>query len=70
MKVLIDRIYCKGCMLCVNECGSCALEVGEERSVKGYIMPRAINENCIGCMKCERICPDLAIEIVKEAKKK
>jgi len=62
-QVLIDKMYCKGCNLCITVCPKGALVKGKNRSNQGYLMPDFITENCSGCKNCELVCPDMAISI-------
>jgi 2-oxoglutarate ferredoxin oxidoreductase subunit delta len=62
-QILIDKVYCKGCNLCITVCPKEALVQGKSRSNQGYLMPDFIIKNCIGCRNCELICPDMAISI-------
>jgi len=64
--VEIDKSQCKGCNLCIVSCKFGALEIGTERTAKGYIVPEYDAEKCTGCKMCEYICPDLAITVIKE----
>ena len=70
-KIIIDPHVCKGCHLCIDQCPKEVLEVSQNRSVKGYLMPTASRINdCITCMMCEMICPDLAITVEEEKDEK
>ncbi len=61
-EIIIDRNACKGCHLCIDQCPEDVLEVSQNRSSKGYIMPAVARiDDCSACMMCEMICPDLAI---------
>ena len=61
MSIIIDPQYCKGCLLCIEECPEQAIVPGEARSVKGYVMPAANAEKCVSCGRCQMLCPDQAI---------
>ncbi len=63
-EIVVDRNVCKGCRLCIDLCSQDVLEVSQNRSAKGYLMPVAARiDDCIACMMCEMICPDLAITV-------
>jgi len=66
MSIIIDPQYCKGCLLCIEECPQEALSPGETRSAKGYFMPKTHDEKCVSCGSCERLCPDQAITVLKK----
>lgn len=63
--VVINRDRCKGCGYCVYFCAKGVLAVSEETNQKGYLLPRAADEDkCTGCRLCEAICPDFAISVI------
>jgi len=69
MSIIIDPQYCKGCLLCIEECPEGALAEGRTRSAKGYFMPKPDDSKCVSCHKCEMLCPDQAITTLpKEGK--
>lgn len=57
----INRLWCKGCGICVHFCPGKVLELDDEGKSKA-VSP----ERCICCMMCELRCPDLAIEVILE----
>ena len=67
--VTIDKVYCKGCNLCVAVCKPGSLSKGSERNAKGYMMPAYEPEGCIACGNCELTCPEMAITLIKGEKK-
>lgn len=55
---------CKGCSFCVKYCPKKILELGKERSGRGFFYPVVTDESkCISCGICSTICPEGAIEI-------
>jgi 2-oxoglutarate ferredoxin oxidoreductase subunit delta len=58
-KHIINRLWCKGCGICVAVCPKNVLEL--DRKEKAVA---ARKEDCIACQLCEEICPDLAIQVV------
>jgi len=57
-ELLINRLWCKGCTICVKVCPTQTLGMdGEEKAVVLDI------QRCTWCRSCELHCPDLAIEI-------
>jgi len=63
--VTIDKIYCKGCNLCIAVCKTAALSKGSERNAKGYLIPLHDSEACSACANCEVTCPELAVTVEK-----
>ena len=69
--IVIDRLWCKGCNICVDMCPVDSLKMidapdkweGSEAVVKDV-------DTCTACMLCEVHCPDFAIEIYKPEKVK
>ncbi len=60
----INSLMCKGCGYCVKFCPKHILELGSERSDKGYFYPVVKDENaCISCAICALMCPEAAIEV-------
>jgi 2-oxoglutarate ferredoxin oxidoreductase subunit delta len=67
MRLKINRDLCKGCQLCIAECGQKLLAMSEEQNRYGTSFA-AISEMrlCTGCSRCAVVCPECAIEIEKE----
>ena len=71
IEITIDRLWCKGCNICVVMCPVDALKMidapdkweGSEAVVKDI-------DACTGCMVCEVQCPDFALEVFKPQKVK
>jgi 2-oxoglutarate ferredoxin oxidoreductase subunit delta len=62
--IKIDKMYCKGCELCVHACPMKIISMSKELNVKGYYVAQVHEPTkCIGCQICAIICPDVAIEI-------
>ena len=63
-KLWIDERYCKGCMICVEECPTKAIGSSDTINAKGYIIPVENDmAKCNACGLCELMCPDFAIAI-------
>ncbi|GAB6093977.1 hypothetical protein JCM14469_02290 [Desulfatiferula olefinivorans] len=60
----INRVWCKGCGICVRFCPGRVLEKDEQGKAVA-----ARPEDCICCRECELRCPDLAIEVIVETRK-
>ena len=58
MVLNINKLWCKGCGICVEFCPTKALELDEKGKAK-----LANPDKCNGCRICELRCPDFAIEI-------
>jgi len=56
--VVINRVWCKGCGICIELCPKGALERDAEEKAEWRHA-----EKCIRCGLCELRCPDLAVEL-------
>jgi len=63
--VTIDKVYCKGCDLCIAVCKPAALFKGSERNAKGYMVPNHNPDLCAACGNCELTCPEMAITLIQ-----
>ena len=59
-QLIINRLWCKGCELCVRSCPARILELDEE--LKVYVTDFS---KCLFCGLCEERCPDFAIRVEK-----
>ena len=63
-KVLIDREYCKGCLLCIRECPFKVLDVDKNPNSSGSYPSMVVQEDkCVACGNCFEVCPDVCIEV-------
>ena len=63
-KVVINSEQCKGCELCVSECPSHVLYMGDEFNHLGYAFAVYKGEGCTGCALCYYACPEPGTVIV------
>lgn len=63
-EIRINRVWCKGCGICVHFCPSKVLEQ-DEKDKAVAVRPM----DCICCLMCELRCPDLAIDVILETRK-
>lgn len=62
--ITINSQMCKGCGYCIKFCPKHILEMGKERSPKGFFFPVNIDpEKCTSCAVCASMCPEGAIEV-------
>ena len=62
--ITINSFYCKGCGYCIKFCPKHILEMGNERSARGFFFPVQTDGNaCNGCGICALMCPEAAIEV-------
>ncbi len=54
--VTVNKLWCKGCGICVAFCPAKALELKEGKSTP-------VPGLCTVCGMCERYCPDLAVSV-------
>lgn len=67
--ITINSLMCKGCGYCVKYCPKHILEMGKERSQKGFFYPSNVNPDaCTGCGICALMCPEAAIEVAEKEK--
>jgi len=65
--ITVDKKFCKGCNLCIENCPKDVLAVSKERGSAGFLVPFAAKpEECTSCKMCELICPDFAIVVEGE----
>ena len=65
-EVVVLKVYCKSCGLCIDICAKKILQIGTVANQKGYYTVEVIEQSkCIGCTLCATMCPDLALEIYK-----
>ncbi len=66
-KSIIDKEYCKGCMLCVDACPLKLIKVSNEMNKKGVKIAEFDDKEgkCTGCKMCATMCPEACIEIEK-----
>jgi len=64
--VVVNKVKCKGCNLCVVACPTNTLALNREVNGKGYHYSYMENpEACIGCANCALVCPDSCIEVYR-----
>jgi len=67
--VTIDKVYCKGCDICLSVCPKKIFVHSKKRNNYGSSMPEVKNaDQCAACGMCERMCPDGAINVESEVK--
>ncbi len=67
--ITINQLMCKGCGYCIKFCPRHILEMGKERSQKGFFYPVSIDaDKCTSCAICALMCPEGAIEVTSQAK--
>ena len=68
--IVINREYCKGCVLCIPVCPYHLIELGGHYNTKGYRPATLVDpeRRCTGCMLCAMICPEAAITVFREVK--
>ena len=60
-KFSIDKDKCIGCGLCIKDCSTIAIKMGEDN--KPFMTEKG-NINCMSCQHCLAICPTGAISIL------
>jgi 2-oxoglutarate ferredoxin oxidoreductase subunit delta len=64
IEITVDKAFCKGCSLCIENCPRAVLAISGERGTAGFLVPEAVKpEACTKCLMCELICPDFAIVV-------
>ncbi|MDY6985186.1 MAG: 4Fe-4S dicluster domain-containing protein [Candidatus Thermoplasmatota archaeon] len=64
--IAYNRLWCKGCRICLNVCPREVFELEDTVDRDGYQRIRiAEEERCSGCMLCAFLCPDIALEVKK-----
>lgn len=62
--ITINSLYCKGCGYCIKFCPKHILEMGSERSQRGFFLPVQTDESaCNSCGICALMCPEGAVEV-------
>ena len=62
--VTINAMMCKSCGYCIKFCPKHILEMGKERSDRGFFNPVNIDkDSCTSCAICALMCPEGAIEV-------
>ena len=56
--IVINKVWCKGCGICVHFCPKKVLEMDKDSKASVVKL-----EDCIGCRLCELRCPDFAIQV-------
>lgn len=60
----IDKVYCKGCDICITACPKGVFSHSKIRNNYGTPMPEATNtQKCTACRLCEKMCPDGCINV-------
>lgn len=68
--IVLNEKLCKGCSYCVKFCPKQILELGKERSKRGFFYPVYTDaDKCNTCGICATVCPEGAIEIPKKEEK-
>jgi 2-oxoglutarate ferredoxin oxidoreductase subunit delta len=63
-KIIINREFCKGCLLCIRACPVKILDVDTEINSSGSYPVKVVDmEKCIACGNCYEVCPDVSIEV-------
>lgn len=64
ISITVDKVFCKGCSLCIESCPRDVLAISSERGSAGFLVPEAVKaEACTKCLMCELVCPDFAISV-------
>jgi 2-oxoglutarate ferredoxin oxidoreductase subunit delta len=64
-RVTVDKLFCKGCGLCVDVCPQSIMALDMDIITnKGYHPAICVDQAaCTGCLSCALMCPDVAIKI-------
>jgi 2-oxoglutarate ferredoxin oxidoreductase subunit delta len=64
--IVVDKVECKGCSLCVEACPTQVIELARDVNAKGFHFAQMANPDaCTGCTNCATVCPDSCITVYR-----